>query len=166
MRKSRTLLIGLALLLCLIPVLLVSSFNALEHYQLRRARNGLEAVKAKLTTPGSFELITTVSTDFPGVNLGTCYYARDYLIMGTTLTETQALDMYENHLRSVGWLPGERQYLNTRVFYSGDNVFLVVTTIGPGDDTRDAVDYERLKQEYESVVFVRLEFQLPSTSEC
>lgn len=168
MRKLRMIFIGLALLLCLAPILflLIGGFNALERYRLSQARSGLEATKAELTVPTDFELITTVSTDFSGVDLGTCYYGRDYLIMGTPLPEIQALDKFENHLRSSEWLPGDRQYSDTRTFYYGENALLVATTIGPGDDTRGAVDYERLRQEYESILFVRVEFQLPSRSRC
>ena len=166
-KKLAVTLVLSGLLLCLIPIIIAIGFNAFEDYRLNQARRGLELIEAGLPLPTDFRLIKTVPYDNSISAYGeTCYYATDHLIMGASLPEMQALDTYESSLRSDGWLAGEIQYPRSRAFYLGENAVAVITTIGPGDDTRDAVDYERLREQFESVVFVRLEFQLPSTSEC
>jgi len=95
-----------------------------------------------------------------------CYYARAFVIVGTLLPETQALDTYTEKTQSLGWTPEGRQYEISRILIRGVNDRIVIGSGEPGVDIKDALDYDKLRETYRSIIFVRLDYMLPSRDEC
>lgn len=154
----------------LICLLALAGCNVLnERAQQREARAGLEIiVGTMLPESDQFDLVETVSFDDSGSESGmvTCYYAVDYLIIGAPVPETEALNSYAADLHLLGWEPRSRQYPTSRVFRYGDNARAVATIGNPGASIRDAVDYAQVRTLYQSIIFVRLDFILPSREAC
>lgn len=136
--------------------------------QQRKARQGLESLVAQdLPNLDQFELVKTVSLDFSMTAYGmTCYYARDYLIMGTSLPESEALEHYVEGLLPLSWTKEGEQYLTSKILIHGQNARIVVSHGEPGVDVDDAVDFERLSDIYQSILFVRVDYMLPARDGC
>lgn len=152
-------LLSIAVLLCLLV-----SCTAEEQ---RKARAGLDASVAQLPELGDFDTIEVIyyETSLSGPRT-TCYYATAYLIIGTSLPEEKALDVYVEELKSLSWTPREKQYDTTRILMHGTYELVVIRSGEPGVDVKDAVDYAQLRAKYPTIIFVRLDFMLPSRDKC
>lgn len=158
----------LLLLACLVSAVLWGLFTQKSKSFQREARQGLDQVVAyDLPSLEGFETIKIVSLDSSNTVYGeTCYYAGDFLILGGSLAEAEALDKYAAKLESAGWTLRGKQYPATRELVSGDHVLTVIRTgnIDPG--LRDYVDYEQLRETYPSIIFVRIVYMLPRREGC
>src|SRR5574341_414748 len=96
-------------LLLFLMVACVQQINHLLKQQ--EARAGLEELIAELPQIDGFDTIRIVNFDSSFTAYGkTCYYAIDYLVIGSTLSEREALDVYTERLKSSGWKSEDRQY--------------------------------------------------------
>jgi hypothetical protein len=133
----------------------------------RKARAGLDASVAQLPKLREFDTIKVIyyESSLSGPRT-TCYYATAYTIIGTSLPELKALDVYVEELKSLGWRPREKQYDTTRILMRGTYELVVVRSGEPGVDVKDAVDYAQLRAVYPTIIFVRLDFMLPNRDKC
>jgi hypothetical protein len=139
--------------------------NSLLTYQ--KARSGLENLITQLPQSEEFNVIETIRQDFSfTVEEKTCYYARANLIIGTSMPETEALDIYEQSLKTLNWVPRGQQYKTSRILYYGNNDKLVVTSGEPGVEVKHAVNYEQLRKTYKGIIFVSIDYMLPNREEC
>jgi hypothetical protein len=135
--------------------------------QRREARAGLDAAVAQLPEPAGFDVIKVVYREFRSTEYERkCFYATAYVIIGSSLPELEALDVYAEDLQPLGWAPRDEQYNTTRVLRRGTYERIVIELGEPGVDIRDAVDYVQLRATSPTVIFVRLDFMLPSRDEC
>jgi hypothetical protein len=133
----------------------------------RKARAGLDASVAQLPELREFDTVEVVHREFSHSGpRTTCYYARAYAIIGTSLPAEQALDVYVEELQSLGWEFDGRQYKTERGLKRGVYELVVVRSGEPGVDVKDAVDYAQLRAVYPTIIFVRLDFMLPSRDKC
>ncbi len=134
----------------------------------RETREGLEAIVAQeLPELEAFEQVKVVSFDDSRTEYGiTCYYATDYLIMGTRLSEKEALEHYREGLLPLGWTDSGTQYPSSNKLYYGQNARIVFWYGDPGVNIRDAVDYDQLKKFYQSIMFVRVDYIQPAREGC
>lgn len=156
--------LGIVVLLCL----LVFGVQLTNHYMKQReARIGLDALVTQLPELRDFEKVKVVYREFSNTEYGvTCYYARAFIITGTRLSESESLDVYTAKLESLGWMPREKQYETSRVLYYEMNDRIVVRSGEPGVDIKDALDYAQLRKDYQSVIFIRIDYMVPNREEC
>jgi len=74
--------------------------------------------------------------------------------------------METSYLQLLGWTPRAKQYPTSRVMYLGENTLLAATTNEPEAELRDSVEYAQMREDYQTVILLRLEFMLPSRDEC
>jgi hypothetical protein len=161
-------------LLALIAVVVCSSVSLAllgSHFQKERAaRAGLERSTAQLPHPSKFVTIKEFEVEMWPVfdtEIGEpCYFGRGYSVFGTSLPETEALDVYVAQLQEFGWLTDGKQYENERALIRGKNELLVVHTDSPSVDIQDAVVYTKLRETFRTVVFVRVTYMLPRREGC
>jgi hypothetical protein len=150
---------GIVVLLCLVL--------SCAGTELRKARSGAEASVAQLPDLAGFDRIKTVFREYPFTAYGdTCYYGTAHVIIGSSHSEADALDVYSRRLAVHGWVPEGKQYDDTRTLIRGAHERIVVRFGEPGVEIKDAVDYAQLRANYVSVVFVRLVFILPRRDGC
>jgi hypothetical protein len=161
------------LLILVIPALLlltVSCTQYADHLQQQSAaKAGLDKLIKNLPQFKGFEKVKTVSLEFSNIEHGkgsSCYYARGYIVVGSVLPETEALEAYTQNLRSLGWTPKGTQYKTSSVLVYEKNARVEIYSGEPGVDIQDAVDYTQLRQIYSSLIFIRLDYMLPSADEC
>lgn len=162
-------LLGTLFLLVCLSLFILWGLTARKSKLLQQeARQGLDRVVAdELPTLEGFEITKVASFESSNtVYDETCYYASDYLILGGSLTEEDALNRYAAKLESSGWTPRRRQYPTSKVFMYGDYVQLNIRTgdIDPGLD--NYVDYEKMREIYPSIIFIRITFMLPKREGC
>ena len=149
--------------------LLLASCGILDKKaQQRKTREGLESISSQeLPELDGFDLVKVVSLDLSSSDYGkTCSYARDYLIIGTSLPESDALERYVEALLRLGWTREGDQYPTSNNLIHGKNARIVVRYGDPGADVRDAADYDQLRDNYQSVIFVRVDYILPERDGC
>ena len=158
----------LFLLLCLVSAVLWSLAAQKSKSLQREARQGLDRIVAnELPTLNGFDTIEVASFDSSDTVYGeTCYYAGDFLILGGSLAEAEALDRYAAKLESSGWIPRTRQYPTSKVFMYRDHVQMNVRTGDLDPGLRDYVDYKQLGKTYSSILFIRISFMLPTREDC
>lgn len=133
----------------------------------RRARAGLDASVAQLPELREFDTVEVVyrESSLSGP-MTTCYYATAHVIIGTSLPAEKALDVYVEELQSLGWEFDGKQYNTARALRRGVYELVVVRSGEPGIDVEDAVDYAQLRNIYPAIIFVTLDFMLPSRNKC
>jgi hypothetical protein len=88
--------------------------------QRREARAGLDAAVTQLSKPAGFDTIKVVYREFRSDEYERkCFYARAYVISGSSLPEVEALDVYVEELEALGWVPREKRYNTTGVLRRG-----------------------------------------------
>jgi hypothetical protein len=162
-------------LLRLVPMLVLlllmtSCAQYVDHLQKQsEAKAGLDNLIKSLPQFKGLDVVKTVSLEFSNIEHGNgppCYYARGYIIVGSALPGTEALEAYAQSLRLLGWTPKGTLYETSNVLVYEKNARLEIYSGEPGVDIQDAADYARLKQMYTSVIFIRLDYMLPSADEC
>jgi hypothetical protein len=131
------------------------------------ARSGVQTAVAQLPRPKDYQWIKEVYNDIPNpIRNGQCYYSRAYVILGTALPVTLALDTYIGYLQSFGWILSKEEYTTPKVLYHGVNELAVVDSSDPGPDVAGKIDYAQLQRQYPTVLYVRIDYALPSRNEC
>jgi hypothetical protein len=136
--------------------------------QQHSARSGLETiVNSWLPESNALDIVEVVSFDDSRTEHGmTCFYATDYLIMGSSMPGPGALQQYTKELQELGWELEGDQYPTTKVLTTGQNSRIIVRSGEPGAAIEDAVDYSHLQTLYESIIIVRVNFMSPSREGC
>jgi len=154
----------LRVVLAIAALFITSSCVSLK---MEEARAGVEASVAQLPVLSEFDTVKVVYQTFCYSAYGlTCYYGRAYIIMGSSLPEDEALDMYAGALMLSGWMPSGIQYDTARELERGEHELVVIRSGQPSVDIAGAVDYLQLRSAYESVIFVELDFMLPNRESC
>ena len=154
-------LIGLAVLLCA-----VLSCTSLE---LRKARIGVDAAVAQLPVLQGFDVIEILNLDRSISAFGeTCYYARAYVIIGSSLSETEALSGYSKALQSVGWVPDLEPYAPTWGLIRGSSEYAVIEVGEPyvGFKEKDPVNWAQWEAKYRTIMNIRIDYMLPQRDGC
>ena len=129
----------------------------------------MDAAIAQLPTLANFTSIKVLvyeSYDNEHGGERICYYAKGYVIAGSSLPDAEALDVYAQQLQSLGWTFDKTQYTVSRLLSRGSNEDIVVYSYEPGPEIKDAVDYAQLKKVYESVIITRVDYTVPSRDGC
>ena len=96
-----------------------------------------------------------------------CYYARAYLLLGTTIQSPDSVQVFAEHLQSLGWTFRDfGQYEDAKLLLRGTNEVAAVEAYGPGPELEDAADYDELRKTYSSLVFLRFDYILPDERGC
>jgi hypothetical protein len=127
----------------------------------------LDAAVAQLPQLAGFDTIKVVYREFRSTEYERkCFYARAYVIIGSSLPEVEALDVYAEQLQLLGWKLEGRQYNTERGMMRGLHEYIGVRSGEPDVDIKDAADYFQLRATYPSIIFVMLDFILPNRDEC
>lgn len=133
----------------------------------REAREGLDASITQLPTLEGFTTIKVVPLEFSHTAYEkTCYYARGYVIVGSSFSETKALEIYTDAIHSLGWTSEGMQSETSKVLMHAANERMEIYSGKPGVDIEGAMNYEQIRQVHQSVIFVRLDYMVPSRSDC
>lgn len=154
---------------CFFALLLVSCSPVVSLEKQREARRGLDAALAQLPTLASFtpvKVLVYESYDNEHGGEHVCYYAKGYVIVGSSLPYAKALDVYAHQLQSLGWTFDKAQYTLSRLLSRESNEDAVVYSYEPGPEIREAVDYAQLKKSYESIIVIRIDYTVPNGQDC
>lgn len=169
MRRATKILGFVLLLIGILPLLAIMLIGAIAlkpvfiQYQ---ARQGLDLVLNELPDLEAYKTIKTVSFDSSREgSTTTCYYATDYLIIGTSLPELVARETYIEVLQSMGWEPGWKEPLPTRLT-DKKNTIIQVTAGDPVPLIRHAVNYDEIRKTYQSIIYLRVDYMIPNTGDC
>jgi hypothetical protein len=149
-----------------IPVV-VCLLASCTQQKLREARKGLDGSVAQLPSVSDFDVVTILSGESSITGSPkTCYYAQAYVVLGTSLSEEKALDVYVDELQSLGWTTERSDLENLRVLGRGMHEQIAVSYGGPGWTIETNEDYIRAKDIYPTIIFVTVDFMLPNRDEC
>lgn len=165
MRNIARSLIGVVLIVCFVT----SCHPPVNDQKRQEARAGLDTVLAQLPELKEITRVKTLVYESYDNEHGedVCYYAKGYVILGTSLPATEALDAYAQALRSTGWVnETSDEYKTSRMLILGDQERIVVSSGDPGLEIRNAVNYEQLRQLYTSVIVIRVDYTLPKRDNC
>ncbi len=149
--------------------LLVSCYPPVSPEKQLETREGLDTALAELPTLASFITIKVLvyeSYDNEHSNERVCYYAKGYVVAGSSLPEADALDAYTQKVQALGWTRDMTQYGFERLLNRGANESMVIFSYEPGIEIRDAVGYTQLKKEYKSVIVIRVDYTVPARDGC
>jgi len=171
LRRRRLITMGQPLLksatLALICLLMACAQQRSDEAMVEQARIGLDTALSQMPNLPEFVTVDTIAFQFSRTeHEQTCYYARGYLVLGASLQAAQALDLYVESLRLSGWDLDTRQYETSRLLSRGNNEWMEVRFGEPGVDIEAQIDYEQIQRTYNSVIFVRLDYVLPSVGNC
>ncbi len=152
---------------CLLSAIIGFGIQYANRYRRQQeVKSGLEKLIDQLPEAENFDVVNIVRQEFSSSAYGiTCYYARAYVIVGTPLSEVEALDSYTEKLHLQGWLPEGKQYETAKVVHRGVHDRVVVSSVKP-DLIDNAIDYTQLKGTYRSVIFIGLDYMFPSRDAC
>lgn len=108
------------------------------------------------------EIVGILQEEFPSRVGNRCFFARDYLVLGFSVLSTEAaMEEYKKQLVILGWQKRGSIYIN------GDNLNLNVSENNlPIIDIHKIVDYERLRNTYNGVLSIGIDYILPDRSTC
>jgi len=156
---------------CLLAAtILIGCGPTISQEQQLKARSGLDLAVAQIPEMEGFTNLKVVYQEFYDSEHGNgkvCYYARAFFVIGSSFSKTEAPLAYAQRFQSLGlgWIAREDPFEPT-VMFRGDNEVAIVTSNKPDYVVHDAVDYTRMEKIYVSIIFLRLEYQLPSRAEC
>jgi hypothetical protein len=166
----KILFITSTLMLCLMFATACFQSNAQQHQlKSREARNGLDPVVSQVRQFQDFDVVTVKYYDVYDDEHGqgaVCYYARAYLLIGTSLSLPEALDVYAQHLQSLGWTLEGRQYETAKGLVRGVNERAVVESGEPGPELQNAADLDQLRKTYRNLIFLNIDYVLPAVTGC
>ena len=128
-----------------------------------QARSLLNQVAEKsLPQMNDGEVVGSLLEEFSSPVGNRCFYARDYFVLGfSSLSTDAAIEEYETQLKILGWRKRGSVYLY------GTNLKLVVSANDvPIIDTHKIVDYERLRNIYNGVLTIGIDYILPDRTTC
>lgn len=153
--------------LVLVGLLISCAQQRSEEAMVQQARVSLDTALTQMPSIREFVTIDTMAFQYSRTEGDqTCYYARGYIMLGSSLQTEQALDLYVENLRLSGWELSPRQYDISRLLWRGSNERIEVWFGEPGVDIENHIDYEQAQQDHISVIFVRLDYVLPTVENC
>jgi hypothetical protein len=153
------------LLLCFLgsAVLWMSACGVAEKQEVR---TGLDASIEQLPESKDFDMISiTRYYDSMTVYGDTCFYGTAYVLVGTSLSEVEALDAYSDELLKAEWISDGEQYAHEYTLLHGDQEMINVSDYEPYDFS-DYEGYLEAKDDYMSFLFIRLVFYVPARDGC
>lgn len=133
-----------------------------------RARAGLDAALAELPQSSEFQIYRVVYSkvlDIEGRG-SECYYGRGYAVIGSSLLEREAIISYFQMVQSSGWISEGEQYNVSKLLKRGLNERMELYVGDPDVDIKDAVKSVQLRNGHQSLVYVRVDYMLPSRDQC
>jgi hypothetical protein len=150
------------LLELVVIVVLLCVVVSCNHQKWQEVRTGLNTSLDQLPKLPGFETVTTLRGES---SMKGCYYAETRVVLGTSLPEKEALDVYVDELESLGWIANERQYERERVLKRGTQERIRVTTyLGLSVETDE--NYIKAKDAYPTIISVSLTFYVPQRDGC
>jgi hypothetical protein len=134
----------------------------------REARSGLDTIVSQISPIADFVTNKIVYREFYDDEHGgehVCYYAKAFFVIGSLLPAENLPEVYAERLQALGLGWKMQDYDNT-ILYRGKNERAVVFSVQPDDAVKNAVDYAQLRKIYPSIIFLQLEYILPSRDEC
>ncbi len=158
-------------LLCLFAslCLLVSCYPPIDLDKQQEARRGLDAALAQLPTLQRFTTIKILvyeSYDAEHSSEYVCYYAKGYIVAGSSIPAADAVSYYAQSVQSLGWLPDSDQHTSERLLDRGMYERMVISPYEPEIEIQNAVGYTQLKETYTSVIVIRVDYTVPSRERC
>jgi hypothetical protein len=161
MKFSRLLIVSIAFL-SVSCGLLSKSYDTLDE-----AKDGMEQAVEQLPQLDSFETIKINQRVFSHTAYGlTCNYARASIAVGSSLPAPDALDQYVEALQAQGWTLTGTQYQQTKSLVVGSNSLVVIHFGYPAIELKDEIDLDELNQTYQSILYIRVDYMLPTRDEC
>jgi len=132
------------------------------------AEAGLSRDLSELPVLPEFKIITTIQNQYEELQRSgiICFLSRGHAVLGSALPPSDAIEKYYGYVQKLGWQPRKEQYPNSRVLHRGKNELMVIDILQPGVEVRDAINYEELLRKYRSIVFVRIDFNVPANEDC
>lgn len=135
-----------------------------------QARAGLEELLRHqpeitgFTTVGVEKLSGSVENDRGAY----CYSAAAHMILGSRFSNAEAADEYLRALQLSGWVAAEPRAYNQGVLVRGSHERLAVDTITGYDSTLEemGLNYATLSKEYETILWVFVQYLDPGWKEC
>ncbi len=157
--KRLYLVLAISILLC--------SMSSCTQEKLQEAKDGLNMSVAQLPNLSDFDVVTIMSGESSATASGeTCYYAQAYVVLGTSLPEEKALEVYVDALESLGWIIERSDLERTRVLSRGMYERITVSHGSPGWAVESNEDYKQAKNIYPTVILVVVDFMLPGRERC
>lgn len=129
--------------------------------------SGVEELVNQLPTLETIDTLDVTYQEFSQSEYGlTCYYSRAYVTLGTQQPSSEVLEAYLEKLYVQGWHPEGNQYANTKTLIRYDNDRLVISLTKPAIVLQNQTNYAKLKQSYKAIIFIRIDYMVPSRQEC
>jgi hypothetical protein len=124
------------------------------------AEQGLQAAQRQVPDLNEFEAIAREQRTVQDADYAHCYYSTLNIAFGTTLPEAEALDRYTDALLSLGWKYDEEPEKISRLLKGGSGRYISVKNYS-GTVFLGNTEYAEAKDDYPTVIFVRLEYFPP-----
>jgi len=162
---KRLILSLIAVSLLLLLLFGVQQINS--QWQKSQVHTGSEKLVNQLPTLETIDTVEVTYQEFSHSENGiTCYYGRAYVILGTQQPLPDVLEAYLEELYAQDWRPEGNQYANTKTLIHYDNDRLVISLTEPEIVTQNQTNYAKLKQSYKEIIFIRIDYMVPSRQEC
>lgn len=151
----------------LLSLLLLGIQKINSQWKKSQVHTGLEKLVNRLPTLETIDTVEVTYQKFSQSENGfTCYYGRAYVILGTQQPLSEVLDAYLKELYAQGWYPEGYQYANTKTLIRYDNDRLVISLTEPAIVMQNQTNYVKLKQSYKELIFIRIDYMVPSRQKC
>ncbi|WP_420632071.1 hypothetical protein [Candidatus Leptofilum sp.] len=121
-----------------------------------------QAVEQNLPKVNDSEVVGILPEEFGSPVGRTCFYARDYFVLGfSSLSTEAAMEEYEKQLRMLEWQKRGSVYI-----YGANLKLEVIAFDVPVINYHKIVDYEELRNTYKGVLTIRLDYVLPDRATC
>jgi hypothetical protein len=159
MKKRFLILISLGVIVLGLIVVWIIWPN-MRQFQARYLLN--RAAEQSLPQLNDGEIVGILPEEFPSRVGNTCFFARDYFVLAFSSMSTEAaMEEYKKQLVILGWQKRGSIYIN------GDNLKLNVSENNlPVLDIHKVVDYEMLRNTYNGVLTIGIDYILPDRSTC
>jgi hypothetical protein len=132
--------------------------------QQQHARDGWYILLDQLPSLPTFSTINVLIADSHVDYYGTeCYYANGYVVLGSSLPQAEALEVYKTAVLSSGWIIPDNPLIDS--LHQGENGELLIESQVP-PVIEKSINYQSLKNSYNSITFVRLTYILPHRDKC
>ncbi len=164
-------IISMRRLLCFFTLLglLASCYPLVDPDKQQEARRGLDAALAQLPTLQRFttaKILVYESHDAEHSSEYVCYYAKGYIVAGSSLPAEDAVSYYAQSVQPLGWSPNSDKLASERLLDRGLYERIVISPYEPEIEIQNAVGYAQLKKTYLSVIVIRVDYTLPSRDRC
>ena len=95
---------------------------------------------------------------------GQCYYARGYIVSATQLSIEEVRKAYSALLQEQGWINENQR--NLGLFIRGQHERAYIAPVAQGTWISREVGLKQLKQQYNTVFSIRIDYMLPKRDHC